>query len=744
MISEGRCLDTAEDFDEAVFLPLEHALKKHQFRVSLDSETQRIDKARGFNPFYGVRVACGSMSWGKDQNFAFSNRMKDALLERPMAPRGNTEQKKNERLALKEAYAHWCATMDLGQLKKLESEFEWLDLKIEVVKNIDTEHIIRRLNQLTELGMVWLMKNMKFDLLMYMADGWKLPPLTQVEDAEVQSHLSEQKPWVQGKRVSHKLQDLTERHLGRDPEGATAITDWFKAMKIKDEFKNYSAIPFYTICGPYAWQDTRDTEDIGAFFDAKIMEMDGEGAPGKTLEQLYCDELKLIWNLVRSTITDGMAIDQERADVVLDKHEKLRKIKTKQLYEQTESNLDWGNSDEVASFLFDPPPDGQGLPVPDFAYTAKTGDRSSSKPVLVHFKERGGQIADVCDSILDWRQSNTFIQTFLEPIARYNVGGFCHPDFHITSVRTGRMSSSSPNMQNRPKDKDVRSMFVARDGYVMASSDLDQIEMRIGAHYAHIIAERFPVIEYRKVYQGKPNRYTTVSRRAPVNFLFEGFNSGEEFDPHARMMDISGLPRRKEEVGQITVKEFNFSRLYGSGANGMVRNFGWDMATAKRNIKYWDQAFPDIKHLGAFVEKILNERGWIANEFGRRYYVDRAYLGLNYLLQGCCGDLMKRAMNRVYDYFAELALGCEGEPPARILNVIHDELLYEVREEHATPEFFQHINFLMCDWRAEWWTQPGEEGYADLPMMFTVPITAGLELGPDWGSLEDAGQLLVA
>lgn len=692
-------------------------------RVAIDTETTRIDPKRGFSPFYGVRAALIQLSWddphvpeGHGYDVAIPIRMKPGVRGWPELPKGNKAESKAIRAAWREAHKLWLEDGDATHLQAVEG----VEVDVEPVTNLPVEAVVEVLNQLTRAGVVWVLKNLKFDWLMLMADGVEIAPLEQIEDVEVQSHLSEQNPWQQGRRVSHKLQDLAQRHLGRDPDAADALGDWFEGMRVGQDMRDYSAVPI-SIAAEYGCQDTRDTLDLHGFFCRLIEEMDRSSAKGKSLQGLYREEVELLVNLVARTITDGCGVDQARADELLARYEKIRSIHEGQLKELTGRDIDWASPDKVASYLFDSPDDdGLGLKVPEFAVT-DTGKRSTSKAVLEELD------VPVTQELLKWRAADTFVGTFLEPVARFNIGGFVHSDFWIANVRTGRLSCSHPNFQNQPKDEDIRSIFVPRPGYVFLDFDYDQIEMRLAAHYAARVIEGFPEFSYQSYWNGKPSRYVTSRQREAV--MARRFREEPDFDPHMIMTDLSGLPRKREHVGETTSKEVNFAILYGVGLRGMQRNYGWEYAKAKKIKGIWRKAYPEIVHLQHFMTMVLLDRGWLANEFGRRYYVDadKAYLALNYVIQGCAGDLMKRAMNRIYRLLRRLEEEFEGPRPVYLTNTVHDELLFEVREDLLTPGLARRIRAEMVDWKRE-----------DGSDKFAVPITTGCEVSESgWGSLQE-------
>ena len=687
--------------------------------VALDSETTQVDPARGFNPFYGVREAAGSASWNDDGNeydVTWCNRLRPGLLKKPVHGLSKKKEDAEKRATFREALKYWQHTGNLNGLLALD--IDGLDFEIEQPHNFPVEYVVRRLNELTALGVVWIFKNAKFDLEIFWADEFEIPPVEQIEDVEFLSHLTEENPWQKGRPVSHKLQDLARRHLQRDTEGSDRLNEWFEQLGVPGEKRCYDAVPASILC-PYAAADTRDTIDLFFFFVKKAERMDGESQPGKTLAGMYRHEMQTLRDLVVETMIPGMRIHQGRADALYEKHETIRGDKGRELFEITGKQITWDSPNDVEDYLFGPTSAGSlGLKCPDWGHTAK-GKRSTSKRVLESLKH------PATEKLLEWRHENTFVNSFLAPIARFNIDGFIHPDFHLTTVRTGRMSCSHPNMQNRPTDAELRAMFIPRDGYVFLLMDYDQVEMRIGAHYAYNVMQAVPDFWRELKWKGRHWKWVhSVCEECP---LWDGFNSDDDdFDPHQRMVEVSGLPRKSIEVGKPSAKTVNFAILYGAGIKAMTRQFGFPQTEGKRVKAYFAKANPELEHLGHFVAKALEERGWISNEFGRRYYVDLAYLGLNYLIQGCAGDLMKRGLHGVYEIKRELREANEGLEPMFVDNIVHDEVVMEIREDLVTPALARRINTALV-------THERDGG-----PIFTVPITAGCEIAEhDWGHKVD-------
>ena len=105
----------------------------------------------------------------------------------------------------------------------------------------------------------------------------------------------------------------------------------------------------------------------------------------------------------------------------------------------------------------------------------ETGQRSVNEKSLEKIKHPVG--TKVAELVLRWRNLNKLASTYLEPYKDLN--GRVHPHWNATGTRTGRFSSSSPNLQNIPKDDKIRRMFIPDNEFF--DFDFSQVELRIAA-----------------------------------------------------------------------------------------------------------------------------------------------------------------------------------------------------------------------------------------------------------------------
>jgi DNA polymerase-1 len=237
-----------------------------------------------------------------------------------------------------------------------------------------------------------------------------------------------------------------------------------------------------------------------------------------------------------------------------------------------------------------------------------------------------------------------------------------HTWYEQAGAATGRLSSSSPNLQNIPmrtaQGREIRRAFVAPPGAVLVGADYSQIELRVMAH---------------------------LSGDAR---LIEAFHSGE--DVHASTArQIFGVTGELDPALRARAKIVNFGIMYGMGARSLSQQMGIGLAEAQQFIagyfgvygrvrEYLDATVEQARHLG-YVQTLLGRRRYLAGlsspHGGERSLAER--VAVNTPIQGSAADLMKLAMIRVHD-----ALKRRWRS-ARLLLQVHDELLLECPAEEA-------------------------------------------------------------
>lgn len=256
---------------------------------------------------------------------------------------------------------------------------------------------------------------------------------------------------------------------------------------------------------------------------------------------------------------------------------------------------------------------------------------------------------------------NTYIEKL--PACVHPKTGRIHTSFNQTGTATGRLSSSDPNLQSIPTQReagvDIRRAFVAPPGRVLLGADYSQIELRILAHFSRDEA------------------------------LIAAFERGE--DLHRRTASaLFGVSLDQVDDRMRTVaKRVNFGIIYGISPYGLARDLGISQTDAKGHIARFFEAYPKV---GPFLDGLVEEArrtGHARTLLGRWRPLpglaapDRRGSGadqrnaINTPIQGSAADLMKLAMLRLHEAWRE------GDLPAEMILQIHDELVFEADEGDA-------------------------------------------------------------
>ena len=322
----------------------------------------------------------------------------------------------------------------------------------------------------------------------------------------------------------------------------------------------------------------------------------------------------------------------------------------------------------------------------------------------------------IIDEIMEYREISKLVSTYIDALPQLaDEENRLHTHFDSFGTVTGRLSSQNPNLQNIPKKtergREVRRAFVADKGCKLVDFDYSQIDLRAAA-----------------ILSGDKN-------------LAEIFQKGE--DAHAsaaakvfnvKLEEVTPEMRRK-------IKVINFGVLYGMGINALRQNLG---GTREEAQKFYGEYFKNFSGLKDYIEKtkkFARENGWTETLFGRRRYFPEIASGLEYLqkeaermainmpIQGTSADFIKLAMVRIDKKLEEAGL----KNGARMLLQIHDELLFEIKEELVAKtapiikEAMESAYPLKSKEEKELLAEQFKT--ADLP---EVPLVVNVEAGNNW------------
>jgi DNA polymerase-1 len=268
--------------------------------------------------------------------------------------------------------------------------------------------------------------------------------------------------------------------------------------------------------------------------------------------------------------------------------------------------------------------------------------------------------------IEEWREYSKLLNTYLEPLPSLisETDGRLHTHFNQAVASTGRLSTSNPNLQAIPirtdLGREIRSAFVAEQGFRLLSADYSQVELRILAHVS-----------------GEPK-------------LREAFARGDDIHRATAAEVLGKEPAELTKDERNIAKMVNFGIIYGISAFGLSENLEIPREEAQEYIDAYLARFPFVQD---FIERTIEQAtrdGYVTTLLGRRRPVPEIRassrqtrglgerLAVNSVMQGTAADIIKVAMVRIHRRLRE-----EGRL-ARLVLQVHDELLLEVPDPEAS------------------------------------------------------------
>ncbi len=348
----------------------------------------------------------------------------------------------------------------------------------------------------------------------------------------------------------------------------------------------------------------------------------------------------------------GVAVDAAGIEQYGDQLETQINELSAKIYELVGYEFNLNSPMQLGTALFEK----LGLPA---GKKTKTG-YSTGAEVLENLRDKHPAV----EYLLEYRQLSKLKSTYCDGLLKVVCDdGRIYSTFNQTETRTGRISSTEPNLQNIPVKTRYGSLFrryfIAPQGRVLCDADYSQIELRVLAHIANDAA------------------------------MIDAFNSGVDIHTVTAsqafgvpMDEITPLMRSK-------AKAVNFGIVYGIGAFSLAKDIHVSYSEAKQYIDSYMNTYKGVcKYMNEVVAK-AKENGYVETMFNRRRPIGefaasnaalRAFgerVARNAPIQGTAADIIKIAMIRVYDRLkAEL-------PTARLILQVHDELIVEADEADA-------------------------------------------------------------
>ena len=376
------------------------------------------------------------------------------------------------------------------------------------------------------------------------------------------------------------------------------------------------------------------------FFQNKIKE--------ENIEYLYNEIEFPLAKVLADMEYEGVKVDKT---VLREMGEDIKiklELLTKDIYNNAGCEFNISSPNQLSEVLF------EKLNLPHKKKTAS--GYSTAIDVLNKIKDKH----PIINQIIEYRKLSKIYGTYVEGLINTIKDEKIHTIYTQNLTRTGRLSSTEPNLQNIPvRDnfgKQIRKAFVPTYDYIL-SADYSQIELRILAHMADVPA------------------------------LKEAFKNKQ--DIHAKTAsDIYKIPIDlvTSEMRRVA-KAVNFGIIYGISSFGLGENIGMRAVDAQHFIDTYLETYPGIKEYMDSSIKHAKEKGYVTTMFNRKRNIpelkNTVYtirqsgerIALNTPIQGTAADIIKLAMVKVYKAIKENNL------KTKMIIQVHDELIFDVPKE---------------------------------------------------------------
>lgn len=335
--------------------------------------------------------------------------------------------------------------------------------------------------------------------------------------------------------------------------------------------------------------------------------------------------------------------------------------------------------------------DELNLPTPK---RGKAG-RSTAVDVLLTLKDAHPAIP----LLLSYRELFKLKSTYIDALpALIGKDKRLHTHYHDDVARSGRLSSTDPNLQNIPTrgelGQEIRRAFIAPKGEVLLKADYNQIELRVMAHIS-----------------GDPN-------------LVEVFKKGQDIHARTAAWIFHKDPKEVTPDERRVAKTVNFGVLYGMSPYGLSQALGIDTKLAAQFIDRYYKRFAKVREWQEKTKEQAYREGYLTTLGGfKRYFLElqsSAYLqrqagermAINLPIQGSAADIIKKAMIQISRELKKRGL------KTKMILQVHDELVFEVPKRELT-EVSKSVREIM-----------------ETCFPLSVPILVDLKVGPNWADMK--------
>lgn len=429
----------------------------------------------------------------------------------------------------------------------------------------------------------------------------------------------------------------------------------------------------------YACEDADITLRLYEYFSRQLAQNDSLAALYQTIEAPLSAVLYRME--ARGVKIDSKRLVQQSAEIEI----QLKDLESR-AYDLAGSEFNLGSPKQLQEILFE----RLGLPVVEKTPKGQPSTNESTLEILA--QEHHAALPKI---ILEHRSLAKLKSTYTDKLPELIQAhtGRIHTSYHQAVTSTGRLSSSDPNLQNIPvrsaEGRRIRQAFIAESGYYLLAADYSQIELRIMAHLS-----------------GDEG-------------LIQAFKEGKDIHAATAAEIFGGDPEHIDREHRRNAKAINFGLIYGMSAFGLARQLGISRQEAAGYIDTYFARYPKVRDYMDNARSAARQQGYAETLLGRRLYIPdinsknqqrrnaAERLAINAPMQGSAADIIKLSMLAI-----DRELG--DNPDCRLIMQVHDELVFEVRQE-AAPQYSDIIRRHM------------ENAHA-----LSLPLIVDIGIGSNW------------
>jgi len=464
--------------------------------------------------------------------------------------------------------------------------------------------------------------NLKFELTFLHAAGVEIPEETELHDTMIMSQL------LRNLNPSHALDYL-----------CWELSGWSRELDKKVKQAS-TRVPDYSYIDKRLMTAYQKADGARCMVLYQLWYEDYIKTDPQLLSD-YENEIELI-KTTRRMEEHGICLARKQAeDLVNWMKSELDKVQTES-HDLLGFYMNLNSGPQVSALLYNT----LEMPIPSYT---KTGKPSVDKEALSKLRESHPH--PVLDLIQKSRSYTSGVSTVKGYITLADEEDRIHPTINTNRAVTGRESCQDPNLQNVEKDQGLknaypvpaRRAFRAFPSHVTYLVDYSGIELRL-------------IID-------------TSNQVNMIDMLKRGDHPHEAA---AKIFYPEYINKKINPEYYSAAKNGHFALCYGSGIGGLAETLNVPVSQARSAYERYAQEYPKNAYLTRTISKEIQENGYIVTPFGRKLRVplDKTYMGLNYMIQGTAGGILKRAQVRVDKYLRE-----EWDDRIRLILPIHDELL---------------------------------------------------------------------